>query len=430
VSRLRDDPRTAGWFLDLQSFEWFLAEGGSPATPTERDVADLVAAIRRGISLSDLAIVHGAGLGRGIEAGHARARGELGPWTGAVGPRPSLSNDLVHPRSPTSLQEWAACPFRYFLGRSLRVGALEDPADIETISPADRGSLVHAVLERFVVERLGRHAGAGWDADDRAALLQIADEAEAFYRELGRTGRPLLWQADWTALRRHLVRILDEDERYAKHQQVAPADVEHAFGDGDVDPVVVELDDGRLMRFGGRIDRVDRSADGRRLVVLDYKTGSSHSYGVLAPDHREHDIVARGTLLQLPIYALAARALHPEAEEVSAYYWFIGQRGTIEMKGGPIDEAADARFREVLGTIVGGIEGGLFPARPGPDQWLPATGPTFSNCAYCSFDELCSSGRGEQWVQLRATPALEAYVALAEGPSPGERAEAEAVDAG
>ncbi|MEY2436925.1 MAG: ATP-dependent helicase/nuclease subunit [Acidimicrobiaceae bacterium] len=423
VPRLRDDPRAAGWYVDLQSFEWYLAEGGDPASPTERDVADLVAATRRGVDVDDLAAVDAAGLRRGMAAARARADGVFGEWTGHVGARPSLANDLVHPRSPTSLQEWAACPFRYFLSRGLRVDSLDDPADIETISAADRGSLVHAVLERFVAERLGRHGGAGWDADDRDALLRIADEVESGYRNLGRTGRPLLWGAEWAALRRHLGRILDHDEDHAKNQQVAPSEVEHAFGDGVVDPVVVELGDGRTLRFGGRIDRIDRSADGKRLVVLDYKTGKSDGFRVLDKAKTDHDIVARGTLLQLPIYALAARDLHPDAEDVEAYYWFVGQRGVIEMKGGPIDAAADARFREVLSTIVGGIEAGLFPARPGGDIWYPSTGPTFANCSFCDYDRVCSSRRGEQWVELRDAPVLAPYVALAEGPAPGEEVE-------
>jgi hypothetical protein len=420
VPRLRDDPRTADWYVDLQSFEWHLAEGGEPATPTERDVADLVAAVRSGLDVDALPAVHAAGLGRAMGAARARATGELGEWTGQVGPRPSLADDLSHPRSPTSLQEWASCPFRYFLSRSLRVGALEDPADVETISAADRGSLVHEVLERFVAERLGRHGGAGWDADDREALLRIADAVEAGYRDVGRTGRPLLWGAEWRALRRHLGRILDHDEEHTKSRAVAPSEVEHPFGDGVVPPVVVELDGSRTLRFGGRIDRVDRSADGRRLVVLDYKTGRSDGYKVLDKARDDHDIVARGTLLQLPIYALAARDLHPDAEEVEAYYWFVGQRGVIEMKGGPIDAEADARFRDVLNTIVSGIEAGLFPARPGNDAWYPSRGPTFASCMFCDYDAVCSSGRGEQWVELREAPELARYVALAEGPVPGE----------
>jgi len=36
--------------------------------------------------------------------------------------------------------------------------------------------------------------------------------------------------------------------------------------------------------LGGRVDRIDRSADGRKLVVLDYKTGSRRDYKGLTAD--------------------------------------------------------------------------------------------------------------------------------------------------
>jgi hypothetical protein len=198
---------------------------------------------------------------------------------------------------------------------------------------------------------------------------------------------------------------------------VAPAEVELAFGfEGEpTPPVQIDLGDGRKLNFGGRVDRIDRSADGSKLVVLDYKTGSAYQYAVIDAEHEEHDIVNRGQLLQLPIYALAARAQFPDAVEAEAYYWFVGQRGAIQMKGGPVDDAATERFESVVHTIVAGIEEGLFPARPGADEWRPSTGPTHANCMFCEFDSLCSSTRGEQWLTIRNRDELSDYVELSEG---------------
>jgi hypothetical protein len=226
-----------------------------------------------------------------------------------------------------------------------------------------------------------------------------------------------LWAAEWAALRRHLRRILDADGTDPRLVGVAPAEVELAFGfEGEpTPPVQIDLGAGRMLNFGGRVDRIDQSPDGRKLVVLDYKTGSARDYGVIDAEHAAHDIVARGRLLQLPIYALAARAQFPQAELVEAYYWFVGQRGAIEMKGGPIDSVAAERFESVVRTIVDGIEEGLFPARPGDDDWRQGTGATHSNCKFCAFDNLCSSTRGEQWLTIRTRDELEPYVTLAEG---------------
>ena len=405
-----------GQRLDVASFEWWLTEGHPPATLNELDVAELLRARRAGVPVGQLPLLRAAGLERGLLAGSARARGDFTVWSGSVGEFPQLGDDLRHPRSPTGLQQWATCPFQYFLAKVLGLRDLEDPGDAETISPMDRGTLVHTILERFFRERLGRHADAEWTPSDHDELLQVADDVEAMFRARGLTGRPLLWQAEWAALRRHLRRILEADGRDERLVGVAPAEVELGFGhEGEPTAVQIDLGDGRELHFGGRVDRIDRSPDGRKLVVLDYKTGSARQYGVIDVEHAEHDIVARGTLLQLPIYALAAKARFPDAELVEAYYWFVGQRGAIEMKGGPVDDAAAARFESVVRTIVDGIEGGLFPARPGDDDWRPGVGPTHTNCYFCEFDHLCSSTRGEQWLTIRTRDELAPYVELAEG---------------
>jgi hypothetical protein len=422
VTRLRDDVRASSWFVDLPSFEWWLAAGGAPATPTELDVRELVRARVAREPIERLPVVHAAGLHRGLQAATARITGTFDEWSGWVGRWEHLADDLQHPRSATSLQQWATCPFRYFLAHVLDLEGLEDPGDAETITAADRGTLVHAVLERYFRSRI---------EGEQRSLDEIAGEMEAQFRAQGRTGRSLLWDAEWRALRRHLHQILAVGERDTVLDGVDAVAVEHRFGITDpdtgdaVEPVIVEIGNGRQMRFRGAVDRIDRSSDGRRLVVLDYKTGSAVGYAVLDPEHDEHDIVARGTLLQLPIYAAAAQAAYPGATDVEAYYWFIGQRGVIRMLGGPIDAPARDRFQAVMRTIADGIEGGVFPPRPGEEEWRPSVGQTHHNCVYCPYDRLCPAGRGEQWVALRERDELRNYVELAEAVTVAEGEAAE-----
>jgi hypothetical protein len=411
VARLRDDGRAAAWFRDLPSFEWWLAGGGVPATTTELDVRELLAARASRQPIERLPVVHAVGLDRGLEAAAARIAGEFGIWSGSVGRWVQLSDDLQHPRSATSLQHWATCPFRYFLGHVLELDGLEDPGEVETITAADRGTLVHAILEIYFRSRI---EGAPVDIDD------VAREVERRFRVQGRTGRELFWDADWTALRRHLNHILEAGADDPVLTGIEPAAVEYRFGFTDsesgvtIEPVAVDIGNGREMRFRGAVDRIDRSPDGNRLVVLDYKTGSPSGYDVLDPAREDHDIVARGTLLQLPVYAAAARQAFPGAERAEAYYWFVGQRGAIGLVGGEIDDAANERFRSVMRTIADGIEGGVFPARPGDEVWRPSIGQTHQNCKYCPYDKLCPAGRGEQWVRLRERDELRDYVELAE----------------
>src|SRR5262249_53918177 len=163
------------------------------------------------------------------------------------------------------------------------------PGEVETISAADRGTLVHAVLERYFRARI---EGVPVGIDDVAAAI------EQRFRSQGRTGRELLWDADWSALRRHLVHILEAGADDPVLLGIEPAAVEYRFGFSDpetgeaVEPVIVDIGNDRHIRFRGAVDRIDRSPDGSRLVVLDYKTGSAQGYDVLDPTHADHDIVA------------------------------------------------------------------------------------------------------------------------------------------
>jgi RecB family exonuclease len=413
---LRDAVDAGDWFTDLRSFAWWAQEGNAPATPDELEIGALASTPREG--LDGAPVVDAMHIGPGLMAARARAEGVFDAYTGSVGLRPALADDLSHPRSPTALQQWATCPFRYFLRHGLGLSERDEPADVETITPIDRGNLVHAVLEQYIQSRLD-----GDLDDDPVALLAIADEVEAAYRAQGRTGRAVLWDAEWKALRRHLPGVIDAQRDAERLAGLVPAAVEHGFGYPDTDAPAVEVDagHGRVLRFGGRIDRVDRSPDGRRIVVLDYKTGRSQGYASFDED----DPVARGTRLQLPVYARAAAAQFPGADEVAAYYWFVGPGGAFQLTGGVVDDAVDGRFTDVVRTIVDGIEAGHFPARPGDEGWMPGRGEAFDNCRYCEYDRLCSSQRGEQWLHIRTARELAAYVELAEGDNHADDGQAE-----
>lgn len=398
----------------LASFEAWLGAGGAPATPMERDVAELIAAHRAGIDVASLPLAAAAGLGRGFAAARARREGRFDEWAGNVGHQSVLTGEAADHRSPTGLEMWSGCPFHYFLDKVLDVRALDDPGDGDTIAARDRGSLLHEIMEQFVSGHLDKDPAAAWTADARAELGRIADEVESRFREAGLTGRDVLWRSEWAALRRHLQRIVEHGIDAPELAGTVPIAVEHAFGFGgdEAPPVEVDLGGGRVVRFGGRIDRVDASPDGTKAVVIDYKAASPRGFTGM-----KSDVLDRGRRLQLPIYALAAKQLVPRAEQLAAYYWLVDPRYAMELKGDRIDDEVEAKFHEVLETVVGGIEAGLFPAHPGDDTWRPNTGPTFESCMFCDYDRVCARGRGEQWVKLRSHESLERYVELAEGPA-------------
>ena len=216
----------------------------------------------------------------------------------------------------------------------------------------------------------------------------------------------MLWRLDRERILRDLAGFLDKDEEQRAEYGVVPEAVELAFGfDGD-DALIVPLDGGRQVAFRGRIDRIDRSPDGSRLLVLDYKSGSADFdlYKKL-----DVDPVKGGKLLQLPIYGLAAQDRYG-AEAIGTFYWFVTEQSNYERRGYPLGGRELAAFREAVSVIVDGIGGGLFPARPGARRHDGG----FENCHICPFDRICPRDRAAAWERKSAAPALRSYVNLAE----------------
>ncbi|HUH08564.1 MAG TPA: PD-(D/E)XK nuclease family protein [Egibacteraceae bacterium] len=343
----------------------------------------------------------------GLAAHAQRQRGGLSPRNGMVGPAPGLTLNPETPVSPSALQDYASCPLRYFLGRVLRVTEAEQPAEEEEITPLERGSLVHEILARFLDEVALKKGPVRpeqeWSAEDRERLRAIArtelDDREA----RGRTGKALVWRLERERILADLDDFLAKDAAMRARLGVAPAHAELAFG-GTTAPVVFDPVGAPPVALQGRIDRLDRAPDGSRLAVIDYKTGRGRAYAKAL----EEDPTARGQLLQLPVYALAARARYGDVP-VSARYWFVTANGEFREHGYDIDGDVLARFADAVGTVAEGIRAGRFPARPGPSATSSRR-----NCAYCPYDLICPADRERIWERTRSDPALARYVAMAE----------------
>ena len=317
------------------------------------------------------------------------------------------------PVSATSLESWATCPFRYFLGHVLRLSALETPEDVTTISALDRGVLVHDILEAFIKDAVTSSQlpppGAKWSDPSRHRLMQIAEEYFLKAESDGVTGKPLLWELAKQEVREDLETFLEEDASLRMNHGTARLYAEAQFGMGHDTPVVEDPETG--LQFRGRIDRVDLSADGSSAMVIDYKTGSAGPYSGM-----KDDIIDGGTRLQLGIYSLAAGQIIPQATRIQAAYWFATTRGDFQLVPPGYfdisDSATGARFREGVSAIVAGIAGGVFPANPGP--WVSLgrerSGP--KNCLFCDFDSLCPARRMDSWERMKSDALLSGYLAL------------------
>ena len=302
------------WLTSLVSTEAALRHGPVMLNLAERRVNEAreIAQDEGDLLGSAMAAREDLPMGRGLVASAARASREFTEFDGNVAAvAPGLTKlegglSRLHPISPSGVETWAACPFRYFLGRVLDVEPTERPEDDEAwaISAIDRGSLIHAILEAFFrkLQEDGRPGpGEAYSQVDRELLEQLAKENFQRVESLGQTGYRLAWLNEQTAIQLDLRTVLVKDEEFRSKLSVKPEFFEQGFGWADGWPAAeVALSDGTVVRLRGYIDRVDLG--GGEAYVTDYKTGSA--YG--KRDFEEDPVVA-GTKVQLAVYSNAVR---------------------------------------------------------------------------------------------------------------------------
>jgi len=276
--------------------------------------------------------------------------------------------------SATSLEDFFGCPFYYFQKHVLGVERWEEPEAAFSIDALDLGSLYHAILEDYY----------------RSGARDIASVAEKHFHEFHRrgvTGYPTVWEVKKQIILEELTAFIERDR--AASADWTPAEFEKEFRGIAVAPPV---------RLRGKIDRIDRSADGARARILDYKTGRS-------PRSVHDDSLAGGEALQLPLYILAAEKLLPTRKIESASYLYFTLRGgyrTVTFTHHALDEQFPA-INRLLETAADMIRSGVFA------QFATADG-----CRQCEFRPICGNGILKLYERKQDDPHMEAFRSIKE----------------
>lgn len=413
----------AGEAEEVPSFVAGLRRTGFPAHAQEYDTRCVLdwhdARTRSASGWGELARIPGVRqrpeLLRGIELRRARMSPRLTRFDGNLPAGDLRGTVLAHPAggaeatSASRLEMWAGCPHAYFMRHVLRVEAIDDADDEHRISPLERGSLVHRILERWLAEAIDEGAVPApeerWPESWRTHLLAVGEDECDRLAARGLVGRRLYWEHDRRQILADLVRFLDFDDEQRSRYGSRPEAVELGFGmpHSASGPVSVEIGDGRSVSVRGSIDRVDSTPNGG-LLVVDYKTGSARAYQKLGPD----DPTLGGHRLQLVLYDLAARSLLAVAGTADGHgaYWFVSTKGQFSDVGYATN-AARRQVLEAVNSIVDGIGDGLFPLHPDEPVWRP-----WVPCGYCDPDGMGTRDRWRDFQRKRDDPALARYLDL------------------
>ena len=314
--------------------------------------------------------------------------------------------------SPTALETYVACPFRFWLEHLLGLEELEEPG--EEIEHTRRGAAYHRALSRLHLQ-LQR-------SDPMMALREVPERVTGELTEALQTAigeyverapsavSKMLWRLEGERLQRSAQKYRNDWNDYLsdwheEHVALRPELFEVDFGFGPADapgargPLVIRDGDSEV-RIGGRIDRVDVAditGDNVGFWIIDYKTGRKTSYVASQLESLEK--------LQLPLYALAVQKVFYDgkpARPLGLAYWLVTDDGAKKMmpRKGKFtawlrDPAAWEEYRKLLEAwvmkLAGHIRNAEFPLAPRSE-----------NCtATCAYSHVCriaqSRGVEKDW---------------------------------
>ena len=232
------------------------------------------------------------------------------------------------PVSVSELEEYAKCPYRYFLKYILK---LKEPEDTDiSISPIEIGNIMHRILFEFYTGIANEQLESGNmisyrpAADKLPVIMPVALDPGAFkYYEskLLRLAQSHLEQIKFD----HPLFKIDEEiitgvggkggllriwlkaelERINSGWQSSPALFEFAFGMrsyNKLDSPVISLDG---LKIKGKIDRIELNTNENVFIISDYKLSGGSLPGLSQ--------VQAGKSFQIPLYLLVAEKIFKES---------------------------------------------------------------------------------------------------------------------
>jgi CRISPR/Cas system-associated exonuclease Cas4 (RecB family) len=285
----------------------------------------------------------------------------------------------ARPWSPSSLEQFAVCPYKFALHGIHRLRPRDEAAPLQRLDPLTRGALFHEVQSSTLAE-LKKARLLPLDRERRVhgvtSALEICDQTlnrvAAEYKETLVPAIERVWNSEIedlrTDLRGWIHQVAQNDSDWE------PLYFEFAFGlenRAGRDPASTDkeaiLTEGVHLR--GSIDLVERHLHTGVLRVTDHKSGK--------PLDRVPLYVGGGRALQPLLYGLAAEQILASKVE-SGRLFYATQRGGYQHMRIQINDKARQFLAKLLQNIDASICSGFLPPVPAEQA-----------CKYCDYRLVC-----------------------------------------
>jgi ATP-dependent helicase/nuclease subunit B len=233
------------------------------------------------------------------------------PYTGSIlselseEAKSSLAEQKERQYSASQLEEYAKCPFQYFLKRILKLEAVEEPT--EELEAFELGSIVHSILYEFyqTINEKNIILSNCNEETFQIAVKTIFSVAESKIDKLRLSSSLIFFERErilgiaGNKKNSILYKFLEEERK--EKDGFKPKYFELEFGKFDN----LETDDHNEVLVGnvkvrGKIDRIDTDEDRNYFKVIDYKLGGKR------PSKKD---IETGISLQLPLYVYASKKI-------------------------------------------------------------------------------------------------------------------------
>ncbi len=234
---------------------------------------------------------------------------------------PEIWEQVLNRASVSKLEKFTSCPFKFYMEYILRAKEKE----VYALRNNDIGTLAHRIMEAF--SKYINDGGISWENTDKEYTDAFVDSHIGdFIREMNTD----IFESNRNAA---ILEKIKEASKYAlwanveqvKASRFKPENFEISFGryNSAIPAIEIEIDEGRILKLNGVIDRVDKMMNEKGSVyvkIVDYKSSN-----------KKLDInkIYKGLQLQLVLY-MNSLVSQGKAKAGGMFYFEVNEPKLIE----------------------------------------------------------------------------------------------------